>query len=164
MQKQEFESHYRDNVHENGGIRLTGFLWDEFAARNDIEIRLIDVSKDKILNFYVPRFKKNNERDDRKFVEMLEDPDVTPVQVHEVLPALEIWDLDWGGGNFDVNDLPLLPIATDLNTGKSLILDGNHRICKLLTDDDFEGVIKFCEIKAANMNRLIQDFTIILRQ
>lgn len=155
MSNEEFLKEYGDD------IRITAFARDVFLTRSDTEINIVQKHRDEILRFYTPRYHKNDEYVD-DFSGSLMNPQVKPLKVIDALDDLAKWDLVIDTVP-PINQLRPIPIVTDRVSGKTLILDGNHMVCGLLSGTQFEGPVTFVEITMDYVESVFFDFIIIKR-
>jgi hypothetical protein len=157
MTKDEFAAKYKND------IGLSEFMWDVFLAQSGIEIDLVEKTVDEIQGFYVARYQKNGQWDPKfdRFINVINDPDVKPVKVKDVLQDLESWDLN-SDSLTPAENLHPIPIATDIS-GKTLILDSNHTLCGHIANSRITSPVRFVELKFDYVESVILDFLIIKR-
>lgn len=164
MDKSEFLKHF---LWPPDKIRML-FNVDPFMKNVTIKITKEAVALEAMLEYYVPKFKKSGNFDTRGIEEQIADPETLPIAISEVMkePA------EWGLG-IDTSKLPEakhldpVPIATDLKSNKTLVLDSNHTIVNLIRGLGPRELkrthIPIVHIKGVDLEDVICDFKILNR-
>ena len=166
MNKQEFLKTFRSAKAQHPII----MIFNDDVFQNDDNVSLIEeeVSLEEVLEYFVPKFEKDGHLDMRGIHEQVADPNVLPLTVSKASSDPARWGL-----SLDtipaVESLSLIPVATDLTTGRSLILDSNHTIVSLVSKLAPESLsslkISVVRILGNGLDSLsIDDFKIINRQ
>ncbi len=165
MDKSEFLAQF---VYQPDKIRM---LFDVplFLQNATIEITQEEVSLRELLDFYVPKYKKEGKFDSRGIEEQITDPGTLPLAVNEAILDPEKWNLSIGSEKLPrLEQLDTVPIATDLMSGKTLLLDSNHTIISLVSkiDPDLlsEGKLTVVRIIGRGLEEIIRDFRILNRK
>lgn len=164
MDKTEFLEFY---IHHPNRVRMifneVPFLQNQTIKITQETICLIDV-----LNFYVPKFKKNGDLDSRGIELQISDPEIMPLTVREVVSAPVKWDLGETGNLItNITQLVPVPMATDTKGGKTLLLDSSHTIVNIIskTDSNTFGDIELpiIRISGEGLEDIIGDYKILNR-
>lgn len=139
------------------------FDFDGLAAAHDVVIKESRKPLADFLEFYVPRYSKGGSWDDRGIDQIVNDDASSIVQLKDVIAS----PADWGLPVFpDAESLRKrlwpIPLATDLNTDRTLILDGNHSICTLLIAN-MNGMVPCVEVTGDQLSALGTDLKLMLR-
>lgn len=124
---------------------------------------------DKVLKFYVPKYSKNGSLDERRIEDQINDPAVVPLRVEDAVSDPSAWGLDASDELVDnIAELNPIPVATDLSSGRTLLLDSNHtivNILKNLSQDSFASQsISIVRITGEGLEDVIEDFKILNRK
>lgn len=163
MDKQEFLNTF---IYAPDKIRMR---FDVETFLNDETIQLVKekLSLEDLLSYYVPKYEKRGERDIRDIKQQLKDPDVFPLLLSKAIQDPVKWDL-----NISTKDLPPtekiqpIPVATDLISQKSLLLDSNHTITATLSrlNPDLSTEIDIVRLIGTNIEDIIGDIGILNRE
>ncbi|RYX79311.1 hypothetical protein EON76_01150 [bacterium] len=155
---------------ENPKIRVffdvKSFLNDETITLEEEDIAVTDA-----LGWYVPKYSKAGAYDDRNFEIQKSDKTIVPLTLGRVSLNPSNWGLGVSAGKvLCAEDLNPVPIATDMNSGATLLLDSNHTLSNLLSVNKSEQAlprlnrIKTVSLKGYRLEQIIPDFEIINRQ
>lgn len=109
------------------------FNFEELASAPTITLRDCTKSVTEFLDFYVPRYAKNGLWDNRHITQIIQDDDSVIVQLKDIIASPAAWGVEpFHNANELSEQLWPVPIATDSEAGKTLVLDSNHTICTLL--------------------------------
>lgn len=167
MRKHDFINAY---LGENPKIRVffnvDAFLKDEAITLEDEDIAVTDA-----LGWYVPKYSSGGVYDDRNFEIQRDDKTIVPMTLGRVSLNPSNWDLCVSAGKLlRAEDLNPVPVATDMNSGATLLLDSNHTLSNLLYVDKSEQAlprlnrIKTVSLRGYGLEQTIPDFEIINRQ
>jgi hypothetical protein len=142
-----------------------------FLENPTIKIREEVISLRELLDFYVPKYEKHGKFDIQHYDIQAGDPEVLPLTIRQAMRDPAKWDLAIDSGDrVDLNQLGIVPIATDHKSGKTLLLDSNHTIVSSLHDLDqeqFKAVIlsslSVAHITGTGLENFIPDFRILNR-
>lgn len=143
-------------------------FFDDAAFSQNQSITVEEKSKplSEMLDFFVPKYAKNGAFDDRDFKSQVTDLDVTPLKLSRVSVEPKKWGLEQTSELPLVGSLGPIPIATDLSSGKTLILDSNHTLANMISLGKFTNTtaqLKVVEIIGRDLAPAIQDFYILNR-
>jgi hypothetical protein len=143
---------------------IPSFLENETIRITEETIQLKDM-----LDFYVPKYEKHGKFDSRDFNEQVLDPEVLPLTIKQTMLKPGRWDLaieSDGRPGYDL--LHPIPIATDLKSGKTLLLDSNHTITSIvgeLSAKNLEGItLSVVHVTGNGLEDFIPDFRILNRK
>lgn len=161
MEKPEFIKKYRQPR-----ILLGAFNDNVFLCRGDIELVEKNISVSELNNFYCPWYYLDGQ--EKSFDEGLCNITIKAMKVE----ASELIDTNQERRNLiekyqrEKQKLDFIPIATDTETNRTLILDSN-KTCIALYRNYLENEIDFdvsvIEIKGVQLQSVIGDFLIINR-
>ena len=148
-------------------IRVT-FDIQAFLDNNTIVITKDIVLFRDVFDFYVPKYEKSGKFDTRTFDEQVLDPNIQPLSVGQAIYGPTKLDLTTNNDNHPIiTHLHLIPIATDSNNHKTLILDSNHTIVALLKDADQETLdttkLSVIRLSGFGLDEIIPDFEVLGR-
>lgn len=127
MTKAEFIAKYKDLI-------TVRFNYKALADNPAITITESNRALTEFLEFYVPRYAKAGSWDNRDIGQIAPDASSVIVRLQDVLASPAAWGLRPFSNARRLGEvLWPVPIATDAQSGKTLILDSNHTICTLLT-------------------------------
>jgi len=163
MNKGEFINKYRK-------AQITIWFKDNIFLNDEaISIRDANYKISSLGEFYCPWHYDHNNNLIGAIEQAICDPDARSVQ----LKSSETIHLDRDKENIILsfrNNFPEfsnpVPVATDLNTKRTLILDANKRCIALYRnylDNKVDEVIPFIEVDGQGLERLVEDFKIINR-
>ena len=160
MDKLEFLNTF---VYATDKIRMR-FDVKAFMSDETIQVVKEKLSLEELLSYYVPKYEKHGERDIRDMKQQLKDPDVFPLLLSKAIQDPVKWDL-----NISTNSLPTIdkiqtvPVATDLISQKSLLLDSNHTITATLSKlkPNLSTKIDIVRIIGTGLEDVIGDFGIL---
>lgn len=145
---------------------VKSFLNDETIMLEEEDIAVADA-----LGWYVPKYSKAGVYDDRYFEIQRDDKTIVPVTLGRVSLNPSNWDLSISAGKLlRAEDLSPVPIATDMNSGATLLLDSNHTLSNLVYIDNSDqalprlNTIKTVSLTGYSLEQIIPDFEIINRQ
>lgn len=143
--------------------------FDIEAFMNDETILVVEekLSLEELLSYYVPKYEKQGERDIRDIKQQLKDPDVFPLLLSKAMQDPVKWDLNISTKSLPPIDRILpIPVATDLISQKSLLLDSNHTITATLSrlNPDLSTKIDVVRLIGTNLEDIIGDFGILNRE
>ena len=162
MDKQEFLNTY---IYAPSKIRMR-FDVEAFISDETIQVVKEKLGLQDLLSYYVPKYEKQGERDMRDIKQQLKDSDTHPLLLNKAILDPVKWDL-----NISTKSLPPIekiqpvPIATDLISQKSLLLDSNHTITAILSrlKPDLSTKIDIVRIIGTSLEDVIGDFGILNR-
>ena len=154
---------------ENPKIRVSfdvkSFLNDETITLEEEDIAVTDA-----LGWYVPKYSKAGAYDDQDFEIQKSDKTIVPMTLGRVSLNPSNWDLGVSAGELlRAEDLSPVPIATDMNSGATLLLDSNHTLSNLVYADNSDqalprlNTIKTVSLTGHSLEQIIPDFEIINR-
>ncbi len=137
------------------------FNFEELKDKSSIIIKEGIRPLNEFLNFYVPRYAKEGMWNDQPIEQILHDRDSILVQLKDVIDAPESWDLiPFQNADELRYKLWPIPIATDSESGRTLILDSNHTICTLLVNKvDID--VPYCELVGKDISGLGADLLLM---
>ena len=157
MDKADFLKFYRSKTKP---LLTIHFYDDIFMADETIKVTLQTLTFKELRDFYVLRAVKNNFPDNRPVEERQNDSQIKLITLKEALENPEKWELDLKGRTIPpLEEIHPIPIATDLNSNQTLILDSNH----LLANWPYrEGAkVSLAHITGHNLERLVVDFVFL---
>jgi hypothetical protein len=155
MDKQHFLNVFGKNVQTN--------ITDRFFA-DDIHVFQDEATVDEIKKYFIPVFDNNNKKDNRKIEDQILDQTLKPVTVGKALKNPAMWDMDFGNRTMP-DSINSVLVATDLNSGASLLLDSNHTVINYLKDNPHPKTrLEIIRITGNDLGDLVPDFHIINRQ
>ena len=165
MNKLDFLSYF---VYQPDKIRMR-FIVSSFFQNATIEITKEEVNLRDVLDFYVPKYKKEGKFDTRVIDVQVLDFEILPLKVCEVMLDPIKWDLGIDSDKLpSVERLYPIPIATDLISGRTLLLDSNHTITSIVGKLDLSHInkikISVIRIKGRGLEAIIGDFNILNRE
>jgi hypothetical protein len=162
MNKSDFLSMYRDPHN----LKITIWFNDQnFLNDNNVTISQETINSENIRMYYVLRSKKDGVLDSRGIEERVLDASSTLIVVNEAASDPSSWDLGLEGRILpDSNSLTPIPVATDLSSNKSLLLDSNHCATNLINTSDGSIDIPIIRLSGANLENIIEDFRILNRR
>lgn len=142
------------------------FNVNAFIADQALKITTERISTTELLDYYVPKYEKNGKRDARNIEQQITDPYVSPLTVRQVKNYPARWDLD-----IDITRLPAakllepVPVATDLKSGKTLLLDSSHTITNMIMEHKLNqhSKIDIVRISGSRLDNIVSDFAILNR-
>lgn len=144
-------------------FNVAPFLQNQTIRITQETVCLIDV-----LNFYVPKFKKDGEFDNRGIEIQINDLETLPLTVREVVSAPMKWDLGETDDLItDITQLTPVPMATDTKSGKALLLDSSHTIVNIISSSDSNKLgdieLPIIRITGEGLGDIIGDYKILNR-
>lgn len=163
MNKAQFLDFYYDN---QAPLIICWFDELRFLANDTISIVTRNIPLAEALDFYVFRYSVNGTYDDRPIEEKLDDEVTSLITAGEAVTDISRWDLELPGEELSLDRLWPIPIATDMGSGKTLILDGNHTLANLAADmrDKPLTMLPFVEVSGHDLARIVPDFKVLNRQ
>ncbi len=159
MKKDEFLDQFRQG-------KIT--IWfNDAAFREDDNIDITEevVSSEVIKNFHVLRSQKDGVLDHRSIEKRIYDSTSSLVTVNKVAKSPKEWDLELGERVLpEFKNITNIPVATDIESGKTLILDSNHCLANLINQATDDFTIPIVRLKGKHLERIIIDFYILNRQ
>ena len=154
MNKTQFVQEYRSlvRVHFNPA---------ELISNPSINIITTDKTLSDFLDFYSPRYTKDGKWDNRPVEQIIQSQALSLARLKDIISS----PADWGFTPFAnvsrlAQSLWAIPIATDISSDRTLILDSNHTICTLL----FAGInikVRCVEIIGNDLSALGTDLRIM---
>lgn len=163
MNKSEFISLYRKP-------KITVWFEDRLFLDDDsTQVNQEEIEVEEMLDYFVPKYVKNGELDTRGIDEQIRDAGCLPITVREASYNPAKWGLSPDGRVIlELLMLSPIPIATDNESGKSLLLDSNHFIVNLVDrtskDELMSYKIHVVRITGNELGTLIPDFKILNRR
>ena len=139
---------------------------DDFFQNQSIVIAEKTKTLTEFLNFFVPKYKKNGVFDVRGFEDQILDPNTKTLRLSDVYGEPDKWGLAQTSELPMIGSLNPIPVATDLKSGKTLILDSNHTLANILNQSeqiDRRTQLRVVEITGRDLAAVIQDFHILNR-
>jgi hypothetical protein len=120
----------------------------------------------QLLELYVARCKKNGRPDMRDISERRHDPDTALVTLRTVAAEPATWDLEFGDRTVPKPmEIWHIPLATDLRTDRSIILDSTHLLANFgLTGLSPDIHLPVVVVTGHDIEDLLPDFEILNRQ
>lgn len=165
MDKQQFLDSY---VNRPNKIRMI-FNRDSFLQNSTIQIRQDRVGLSDVLDYYVPKFKVGGRFDGRGIGAQIDDRATLPLTMREAALDPAEWGLSKDDGPLqpDIGLLEPVPIATDLKSGQTLMLDSNHTIANILHERgrslDKHTTLQVVRLVGSDLEDVVADFKIINR-
>jgi hypothetical protein len=139
---------------------LTIHFYDSaFSTDDNIKVFEQKLPLKEMLDFYVLRTVKNKLPDTRPIEDREHDLGSKLITLGEARKDPKKWDLDLSHRKIPENIHPV-PVATDLNSDRTIILDSNHLLANLQEDT----LVYIARIVGPNLGRLGPDFIILSRQ
>ena len=160
MDKQEFLNTF---IYAPDKIRMR-FVIEAFLNDETIQVVKERLSLEELLNYYVPKYEKRGDRDIRDIKQQLKDSDVSPILLSKAVQDPVRWDLNISTKNLPpIDKIQPVPVATDLISQKSLLLDSNHTITATLSrlNPDLSTKIDIVRLIGTNLEDIIGDFGIL---
>lgn len=139
-----------------------------FLENKTIQIKEETIQLRNMLDFYVPKYEKHGKFDARGFDEQALDLEVSPLTIKKTMLEPGQWDLAIDSNDRpSINQLRPVPIATDLKSGKTLILDSNHTLASILGELDKKALestnLSVVHITGIGLEGFVPDFMILNR-
>lgn len=136
----------------------------EFLQNDNIVIEEDAIKIDVLKSFYVARYTKNGEMDDRSIEDKITDTSTSLVRIETAMLAPSYWRLSMENRATPSNEeLWPIPVATS-TCNKTMILDSNHTILSVIKTSGSNVNIPIIRISGTNMESVIEDFIILNRQ
>lgn len=138
---------------------------DNFMSDPSLSISEERISSEELMDFFVPRTKKNGTLDDRGIEEKVRDSNIALITVREAVKNPVAWDLAIDEMMLPTteNMLPI-PIATNIQNGRTLLLDSNHCVVTILSKATGTFTLSVVRLQGDNLENIIEDFKILNRQ
>lgn len=152
-----------------GGVKIRmALIIPPFIENETIKITEETVRLSDVLDFYVPKYKKHGEFDPRSFNEQNSDLEVQPLTVRQTMSNPGKWDLAIPSQQRpSIDKLQPIPIATDLKSGRTLLLDSNHTVVSAVGELNADALDKYSlsvvHITGIGLEDFIPDFKILNR-
>jgi hypothetical protein len=129
-------------------------------ASEEIEIKRSSKKISELLDFYVLRYAKGGKLDGRSIDSKLSDKSTQLLQLKEVINDLGKWDLETSDKLPRRDDMWPIPLATDVVTGTTILLDSNHTLAAIVKNQQLSAdtTIACAELIGPNMARVLPDF------
>lgn len=161
MTKQIFLKKYRNAIDPK--IQLN-FNDNEFLQDPSIIIGLDVINIEALSSFYVARYTKNGEIDNRRIEDKITDTTTSLVRLSTAALQPAFWGLAMEGRAMpSLGELWPIPVATS-TCDKTLVLDSNHTVLSIIKSSDSRTSIPIVQISGTNMENIIDDFKILNQQ
>ena|SRR5665213_2384139 len=150
MNKSDFLNFYRS-------LLTIHFYDDVFIADDSIKVTTQTLPFEDFMDFYVLRTAKNNIPDLRRLEDKQDDVESKLIILKEALQNPKKWELDLEHRTIPpVENIYPIPVATDLDSGHTLILDSNHMLANWPYPPAMP--IQLVRITGRELQRLVIDF------
>lgn len=140
----------------------------KFTEEPGVSVVVEDVTLAELSDYFVPRFQKDSHLDQRGIEEQIADPNTQPLTAVEAAASPARWNLDTESDEpTPIESLDIVPVATDLQTGKTLILDSNHTLVHIINSAgqvSHNSSIPVARIIGNDLSDIVPDFYILNRK
>lgn len=155
IDKQEFLRRYLPLIR----VRLD---WAKFMSDATIELYMGLVTAKQVSQFYVPAYVRGGQLDNRPIEDKLTDPHSKLIRFSTAATQPEKWNL-LAPTSLTLNRLHRVPIATDVHSGKTLILDSNHTLATRAAVLGTSKPVAVYRVLGVNLQTLLDDFRVLNR-
>lgn len=144
------------------------FNADQFLHNQSINIASETVSLATMISYYVPVSKKREGCDCRGIEERIKDADTSPLTLDEVSLKPSMWGLEKRDESLlDIAKFYPIPLATDLKSGGTLLLDSNHTLANMVHELDktthHDIQLPVLRVSGQRLEDIVPDFYIVNR-